>query len=732
MMLRSLLRNRTALLVGVCGPVSLVAAGLLSGCAMTSTAPSAAVIPAFGGTVHGGQSPIENATVTLYHTNPAATGYGQAGILVGTATSDAGGNFSIAPSATTANCPAGSQAYITAAGGYQSGSSSQTNNSMLLMAALGDCANISSSTRVVINEVTTVAAAYALSSFTTTSASGPLFVANVSAPAANSAQTGTATAAAGLVHAFMNAANLVNYASGTANSQTANITVGSATVNGVVPTAEINMLGNIMMACVDGATGNSSCTSLFGFTPSISGTVPVNTLQSMINLARNPYPSAAAMDPSTGLFVLAPPTPAFLPQLSAQPPDWTIAIVYNNQNPALTYNPGTPLIAPYNLALDANDTVFYGGSGAANIVGLSAYGTATPSFTAATAGSATRQVATDTLGNVWVGNNSSLLLQYSATAGGAPTQTTFAGGDIAGVAVDAASNVWIGNAVSNATNVIELAAGSNYTQNYTATIPTYEPVAMTIDSHQNVWAAPYFTGGTIAAVLPNLSAANSAATPTYATSGTVATPITATLNGTTPKPLGLVVDASGNAWYGITGSNSVTTTGIEEVIPSLTSSVITGLNPQALIANATLGAKASQLPGIDGAGTIYLPDNQGSGNAGFHAYSTVSVSSTGTGTQVLSPPAGYLGCVPTTTAPITCQGAINGTMNQTSHVITPAYTYAVYNPRVAVIDSTGSLWGGVTTGGVTQIIGVAAPSWPLLSLGRAGVAPGLTSPMPLP
>ncbi len=700
-------------------PISLLATSLLSGCATSALDTAGTPLAALSGAVHGGQSPIQAATVTLYATTTIATGYGQAATVVGTAVSDAGGGFTILPSANAATCPAGQQAYIVAAGGYQSGQPTLVNKNSLMMAALGDCATVNASTFIILNEVTTVAAAYALSGFTTITGTAPAYVVNISAPAANRASTGSSTAAAGLAHAFLNAAALASYSSGSANSTTSNISVAGTTVNGIVPAAEINTLGNILQSCIDGATGNTSCTSLFSFTPSISGVAPTNTLQSMLNLARNPYPSAAAMTASSGLFSLSSANAAFSPSLSAQPPDWALAIVYK----------GGPLVAQYDIALDANDTAYAGRSSTAtNIVGLSAYGVATPTFTAGSPGTATRQIAPDALGNIWVTNNGSVLYKYSATAGGAPT--SFTGYvDTFGVAVDKLNNVWLADAsITLAQNITELSytAGSpaTYAANYTAVAPGgFQPVELSIDASQNVWAAEYYTGGTQAAVLPNLSAA-STGTPTYTTSGTVVQPVSATFASSATKPLGVVIDASGNAWYGITGSNTATTTGIEEVIPTLTNSVITSLTPQPLVANATLYAYSSQIPGIDGAGTIYLPDNYGLTNGsvtqGIHIYSSVAVSGSNTGTQVLSPPIGIQGCLPSTTAPITCGAGVS------------TNPFPIYNPRQIVIDSTGSVWAGITSGGFAQLIGLGAPSWPLLSVGKPGLAPGLTTVMPLP
>jgi hypothetical protein len=680
---------------------------------MMSSGPADTALPAIGGFVHGGQSPIQGASVNLYVTSNAATGYGQAGTLIGSSTTDVNGSFVISPSATSVNCPAGQQAYITSAGGYPSGAPALANNSVLMIAALGDCANVSASTSVIINEVTTVAAGYALSGFMTTSANGALFQANVSAPAANRAAAGTATSAAGLAHAFLNAASLANYATGAANAQTANISVGSTAVNGSVPTVEINTLGDILQSCVNAATGNASCDSLFGFTPSISGVAPTNTLQSMVNLARNPYPTAAAMNATTGLFSLVSGSAAFQPQMTTQPPDWSLAIVYKNATAFGTTN--------YFIGMDANDTVYAGSNAvSAKITGLSAYGIATPSFAAAASGTTTRQIAPDALGNIWVANNSTLLVQYSASAGTITNSYTYPSGDVYGVAVDKANNVWVGNAVATTPNLTELAY-PGYTTNYTATVAgSFEPVAVFIDANQNIWTADYFTNGTLASVLANLTPASTAS---YTLSGTIVTPVTATFASSALKPIGVVTDASGNAWYGMVSttngttvsSNSPAVTGVEEVTPNFTSSVISSLTPQAEVASTTLGASATGIPSIDGAGTLYLSDNI---TAGIHVYSTVSVSSSDTASQVLSPPSGYLGCYLVTSSTTTCGTGSSG---------------AVYNPRETAVDSTGSVWADIsTTGGLTQLIGLAAPSWPLLQTGKPGLSPGLSAVTPLP
>src|ERR1039457_6685276 len=67
--------------------------------------------------------------------------------------------------------------------------------------------------------------------------------------------------------------------------------------------------------------------------------------------------------------------------------------------------------------------------------------------------------------------------------------------------------------------------------------------------------------------------------------------------------------------------------------------------------------------------------------------------SSNTGGQVLSPPAGYLGCY-LATSTTTC-----GTGSSS----------AVDNPRDIQIDSTGSVWAGITSGGLTQLMVLALP-----------------------
>ena len=65
---------------------------LLSGCAMTSSGPSDSTIAEVAGVVHGGQSPIQAASVVLYVTASTSPGYYHPGVVIGSATTNASGS----------------------------------------------------------------------------------------------------------------------------------------------------------------------------------------------------------------------------------------------------------------------------------------------------------------------------------------------------------------------------------------------------------------------------------------------------------------------------------------------------------------------------------------------------------------------------------------------------------------------------------------------------------------
>jgi hypothetical protein len=220
--------------------ITVVSAGVLvfSGCANDPlSATSSPATFTVTGRAYGGEQPISNAAVNFYAAS--STGVATSGVYVppsnvtsmGTVYTKSDGTFSYA---TALTCTAGQQIYATATGGN---TGSGTNSNVVLMAAIGACPTGGSlgAISVDIDEVTTVAAAYALSGFTSMSGT----TANVSSSSTNYntvTTTAGALTTAGLAHAFLNAANLANYTTGTANTTIASPSTGESTyLTSVVP-----------------------------------------------------------------------------------------------------------------------------------------------------------------------------------------------------------------------------------------------------------------------------------------------------------------------------------------------------------------------------------------------------------------------------------------------------------------------------------------------------------------
>ena len=343
----------------------------LSGCGIgTRTVPNSTATTAVGtsGTIHGGLSPVTGATVTLYasgDSNGNSAGYG-VGNALQTAVSDSSGSFQFAGGYT---CPANQYAYVVATGG-KTGSNAVNSNS-ILMAALGPCSGVSSSTFTLINELTTIAAGYALNNFMTVTGDAVHgYTVGIGAPATNNAAAGcvanayysgcTTTTAAGLKHAFINAEALVNTTNGQPNATTF--------AGAIVPVPFINTLGNVLQACVNSSGGGTDptsglpnvsfsaagttndgtiCGKLFAYTsytrngtPNETLVAAGNTLSAVQNLAKRPSGSATMFDSNcsstagtvnnaaTCIYNLATPVGVYQTSMTAAPPDWMLGISY--------------------------------------------------------------------------------------------------------------------------------------------------------------------------------------------------------------------------------------------------------------------------------------------------------------------------------------------------------------------------------------------------------------------
>lgn len=369
---------------------------LLSGCAngvgtQTTETPAVPATQGIHGKVYGGNQPVAFASIYVYV--PGTTGYGATATILGSTSTDANGNFNITGLYT---CPASNpQVYISSIGGNPGAGN---NSALYLVAATTDCNTLKANAAteyIVINEVTTVAAAYALNRFVNT---------------ANGFIGSYGYATTGLVNAFLTANNLVDLSTG----QPRALTVGG---NGAVPQAEINTLADIIAPCAN-STGSSSaaCTTLFTDT-AISP--PLNTWLAAVAIAQHPGTNVAT------LYSLAGATPPFQPALASAPNDWTVALNFDDG--------GT---GPVALAIDANGYIYVANDAALTILdptGLPVHGVHNLPLPSSCTGEPTAG-ALDTSGNFYIGMSGGQVCVYNTTTQTFPSPLS-GPGSVGGVTV---------------------------------------------------------------------------------------------------------------------------------------------------------------------------------------------------------------------------------------------------------------------------------------------------------
>jgi hypothetical protein len=418
------------------GVAALGIAALLSGCAGSLPANFGAGNPSspkgatakISGKVYGGQQPISGASIQLYTVGTTGLKSASTGLLTAPLTSGADGTFSLTG---LYSCTNATDVYLVATGGNPGGGSA--NSAISLVAALGPCATLlanAATTFIQVNEVTTIAAAYALAPFAAD-------YAHIGAPS---------PLRAGLPVAFVNAALLANTTTGTAGG--ANLATGVT-----VPVAELNTLGNILASCINtNGPGSGGCSALSTATGAAGPTGTFDTFDAAIAIARNP--GAAAV---TALYTQSNPQAPFQPSLalSSAPNDFTVAVT-------MAGSAGT-LATPYGVAIDASGNAWVANESGTTVAAFSPSG----GFTTATAAGlfGARASAIDKNGNVWVANTAgNSVIELAPTAGFVPGVTgsvSLAGSFTAGgidapsaIAIDSQNHVFAAN--FNGNSVTEL------------------------------------------------------------------------------------------------------------------------------------------------------------------------------------------------------------------------------------------------------------------------------------
>jgi hypothetical protein len=510
---------------------------VLAGCSL-SPSPNAASTPlpqtgmAIHGTVYGGEVPLVGSHIYLLEAN--TSGYGGPGIAASSSNashsllnssvltnpSDPGGEDSNSNYYVTSvgsigswsisgeySCTPGEQVYLYSVGGAPIGGSA--NSAAGLLAALGNCpgaGTFSSSLYILINEVSTVAAAYAMAGF----ASDALHVST----------SGSILGQLGLLNAFANAANLETLSG--SNAGTAPTTTPGG--NGTVPQAEIYTLANILASCVSSSgPGSSTCNTL------LTDTGVSDTASAAISIAQKPGANVAA------LYGLVGSTGPFQPALTSAPNDFTIALNFS----------GGGISSPSAIAIDSTGDAWIANNASTPTVTelgpLGVPATGSPYGVALSPVS----IAIDLSGNAWIAcdYNPGSVVALSST--GTPlTGSPFTGGGVSepdAVAVDGSNHIWVGNVGQFQNGQLSELTSSGSAVTGSPFGPTFGAIeaAVAIDLSGNVWTINSYLEGPEKFVFSGGSLSSS----------TNYTPIN--------NPTGLAVDASNHIWYSTHGSNVV-------------------------------------------------------------------------------------------------------------------------------------------------------------------------------
>ena len=570
-------------------------AALLAACGGVTDTGGVGNTQTLNGVVHGGQAPVTGSSVTLFQAVA-----GNAPTTIASATSDSNGNFHL-----SFNCSGvagstgsfGSAAsdgllYLSSVGGNPGANTGTNNSALTMIAALGSCSSLPTS--VNLNEVTTAAAAYALSGFTTVSGTAGSQTVSVQASSTN---------LTGLTNAFATAAVLADPSTGAipANAASSYLTASRQ---------KLYSLANSLAACVNTTGGSSAqCTLLFNCAmPGASydstsnactggtGTAPADTLSAALNVVHN-----AGTVAISGIYNVATQNAVFSPALSAAPNDWIMALNFV----------GGGMNGPQDLAIDSKGNVWVANNGNNSLSKFSPGGAAVSTSTGYTGGglSSPYGLAIDASDNVWVANGGtagSNLSEFNSS--GQPVSASGYNGSgltrLLRVAIDVGGNVWAVSTVNGSLN--KFSSSGQLSNSYTGN-GVNGPYGIAIDGSGNVWVSN--TGQSRSPYTAYLSE--------FSASGQTvgSSPYTAGLN----QGQRLAIDAGGNVWVanGNGTGNSLNKVDSSGTLLSGSSGYTTG------------GVNSPRPVAIDGSGNVWVGNYNGASASEFSSSGTALSPSTG-------------------------------------------------------------------------------------------------------
>jgi|GEM_PF-1404659 len=541
------------------------------------------------------------------------------------------------------------------------------NNSVVQLATLGNCpssgnftSGAGSLSAVFMNEVSTVATAYTFQPFTLAANNDAWHIGT----------TGGTQAQLGIANAANTAAQLYNIqGNGPASSTTADGDghIANATTpngNGTVPQDEIDTLADIIAACVDstpgsGGTPSTQCSAIFRIATDngeTGGTRPTDTATAAINIARFPDGNHSAgngnVDTTFAKDLLAIPTGTvpFMPELTAAPNDWTLAITYSGGTIA-----AANALSPHNIAVDGSGNIYHADFNTNTFTVLSPLGVPT-AITAPTTLDGPTSIALDSnatgvSSNVWLANQNGTTVSRCPIDGGTCVATQF-GSNLTqpqDAEIDASGNIWATaaeggpNRNSNG-GLVEMSSATTPTVLHTFTTNLDEPTGLSIAAGTNglIWVGDTADGNDISRCNTTVCTVN---------------------GGVGTNTENTAIDSSGDIW--VAGNDTVTA--ITSTFASLTGGqpIDTGLN------------QINDGLAIDGNNTVWVANN---GSDTVLAFSATNGGTTAVGAVLeVSPKQGYK-------------------------------SSAGLAPEGIAVDPSGNVWYDTTNGGIVELVGASAPT----------------------
>jgi hypothetical protein len=559
---------------------------------------------------------------------------------------------------------------------------------------------------VYMNEVSTVAAAFALAPFASTTANNDALHIGTSSTNLAGAQNAVLTA--------NNLYDITGHNSGTGSNGDVHIARSVTPTNltgSSVPQSLIDTIGNILANCVDsanlygatntGGTESAQCATLFNTATSdgtSTGTKPYDTATAALNIAKHPAGSGATTTNCGGtvsafactLYNGLTGNVPFQPYLGSAPNDFSVGITYT----------GSGLTGANGIAIDGSGDAWVPTSGGA-VVELSPAGAVLSGSTGYSTGTSNSNssVAIDYSGNVWFINGFASVMKMNSIgtllsgAGGYSTGTygpsgcTSASPQPHGLAIDASNNVWVANyqgddrgqAIALLNNSGTLLGAVNTNNNV-----CNESTANGNSVVRNVWSLAMDGNGVMYGT--GYSSENVAAVNTSTINGSFTIYNNSGASTVPDGPAYAAVDQNGKLWipnyYGYVNSTNTAGAGtsISVFTPGTTSASSNATTTVPYTSYSGGGLNGPQAIAVDGGNNIWV---SGIGNQYVSEFSN--------GGTALTPSTGYTGGITNTVG------------------------------RLA-IDGSGNLWVNSPAGNsVVQMVGVATPTLtPIVTAAKNG------------